>query len=86
MHARGISELAARPYLALNSGDASALGLGEGDEVSVSFSSGRQCGLPLRIISSLPDGVAGMPAGLPVLAGIGLPMTARIVPVKESEG
>lgn len=86
MYARGISGLAARPYLSLNSGDALALGLGEGDEVSVSFSSGRQCGLPLRIISSLPDGVAGMPAGLPVMAGIGLPMTARIVPVKESEG
>ncbi len=86
IHAAGIAESAARPYLALNARRALALGLAEGDEVSLDFSGGRQCGLPLRIVPSLPDGVAGIPAGLPALSGITLPVTARLAPLKGKDG
>jgi NADH-quinone oxidoreductase subunit G len=86
LHADGISSLSPRPYLALNTGDATKLGLGEGDEVEFSLYRGPVRALPLRIVSSLPDGVAGIPLGLPGLAGIDLPSAVRIVPVRKGSG
>lgn len=85
-HAAGISALAPRPYLALNAGDAAGLGLSEGDEVELSLPCGPQCAFPLRIVSSLPEGVAGIPAGLSGLTGIDLPSAARIVSVRKGDG
>ncbi len=86
LHAEGISRLSLRPYLALNAGDAAKLGLGEDDEAELSLRRGAGRVLPLRIVSSLPDGVAGIPSGLPGLTGIDLPSLARIFPVKKGSG
>jgi len=86
LHADGISELSPRPYLALNAGDATGLGLSEGNEIELSLDRGLKCALPLRIVLSLPDGVAGIPAGLSGLTGIDLPSAARIVPVRKGSG
>jgi NADH-quinone oxidoreductase subunit G len=86
LHADGISELSPQPYLALNAGDAAKLGLSEGDEVELSLHRGPGCILPLRIVLSLPEGIAAIPAGLSGLTGIDLPSAARIVPVKKGDG
>jgi NADH-quinone oxidoreductase subunit G len=60
----GVAELAPRPYLALNAEDAAALGAREGEELAVTVAGGLRR-LPLRIVPSLPKGVAGLPVGLP---------------------
>jgi NADH-quinone oxidoreductase subunit G len=86
LKADGISELSPRPYLALNAGDAKKLGMNERDEAELSFDRGPGRMLPLRVVSSLPDGVAGIPAGLPGLTGIDLLSEARIVPAKKGSG
>ena len=70
----GIQEQAPRPYLAMNARDAIALGVEEGGSVEVSLSS-RKINLIARITPTLPDGIVGVPVGLPGLSdcGIGLP-------------
>jgi NADH-quinone oxidoreductase subunit G len=86
LHADGISELAPRPYLGLNEGDAAGLGLSEGDETEVFFFRGPKHILPVRIIPSLPEGVAGIPVGLPGLAGMDAPASVRIASGKKGGG
>lgn len=72
LSAPGISELAAKPYVALNAGD-----FPEGAEVEVSCAD-RTVRLPVRIRPDLPRGVAGLSAGLPPLIGISLPTRGKI--------
>lgn len=68
--APGIAELAPRPYLALHPADAAALGAAEGDELTLADADGAGGErLAVRYVPSLPRGVAGIPAGLPGLAG-----------------
>jgi NADH-quinone oxidoreductase subunit G len=73
LSAPGIAELAATPHVAVNAGD-----LMEDEKVDV------RCGggtfrLPVRIRPDLPRGVAGLPAGVPPLAGCDLPAWGKIV-------
>jgi len=70
-HAPAVVQLFPEPYIALNSEDARAFGC----EVELL---GRT--LPVKVISSLPKGVAGLPSGLPGLEGLELPLWARISP------
>jgi len=72
LSAPGIAELAAKPYVAVNTGD-----LTEGSEVEVSFAAGT-FRLPVRIRPDLPPGVAGVPAALPPLVGVRLPTWGKI--------
>jgi NADH-quinone oxidoreductase subunit G len=72
LSARGIAELVAKPYVALNTVDFT-----ENAEVEVSCPSGT-FRLPVRIRPDLPRGVAGLSAGLPPLAGITLPAWGKI--------
>jgi NADH-quinone oxidoreductase subunit G len=72
LSAPGIAELAAKPYVAVNSTD-----LPDGLEVEVSSTSGT-FRLPVRLRSDLPPGVAGLPAGLPGLAGFTSPVWGKI--------
>ena len=72
LSAPGIAELAAKPYVAVNSTD-----LPDGLEVEVSSTSGT-FRLPVRLRSDLPPGVAGLPAGLPGLAGFTWPVWGKI--------
>jgi len=79
-----IGELAVKPYVALNLRDAAALHLNQGQEASVSV-----CGtvqrLPLRLVASLSDGVAGIPAGVDGSAGLDLPAWAKIEPAESRD-
>lgn len=73
----GIAERSPEPYLGLNPGDASALGLAAGAELSLPLG-GVTRGLQVRLIPSLPAGVAGLPVGLPGLLGVALPTWIRL--------
>jgi NADH-quinone oxidoreductase subunit G len=83
MHTPGIADLAPAAYLALNRDDARALGLQPGDQVELTLS-GATWGLAVRLSAALPRGVAGLPAGLPALAGLALPAPARITGVTRT--
>jgi len=72
MHCLGVATLAPRPYLALNPEEAQKLAVGECEMLEVELQ-GAVLRLPLRLIASLPGGVAGMPAGLSALGEWALP-------------
>ena len=72
LSAPGIAELVAKPHIAVNASD-----LADGAEVEVTCAGGA-FRLPLRIRPDLPDGVAGISAGVPPLAGIRLPDWGKI--------
>lgn len=73
----GVAELSPHPYVALNDEDAAALGLAEGMEVDLRLDSIRRR-LPVRLVPSLPGGVAGLPAGLSGTQGMVLPAWIRL--------
>jgi NADH-quinone oxidoreductase subunit G len=76
MAARGLSELAAKPYVAINCHE-----LTDGTEVEVSCASGA-FRLPVRIRPDLPQGIVCFSVGLPLLSGITLPAWGRIARAK----
>jgi NADH-quinone oxidoreductase subunit G len=84
--APGIAQRAPEPYLGLNERDLAQLGFREGQIVTfirhdVSYQ------LPLRIIPSLPHGIAGLPVGLPATLGLQPPFRVQLSPGhKESTG
>jgi NADH-quinone oxidoreductase subunit G len=61
--APAIAERSAKPYIGLNEQESIAIGKKEGDVIDLRID-GQQYNLPVKIISSLPKGVAGMPVGL----------------------
>jgi NADH-quinone oxidoreductase subunit G len=65
--APAVSELSPQPYIALNRSDASRFG------EQVEWMGQR---LPVKVIPELPDGIAGVPAGVPPFAGLELPARA----------
>ncbi|MGD8376611.1 MAG: NADH-quinone oxidoreductase subunit NuoG [Acidobacteriota bacterium] len=75
--APAVQALAPDPYVALGTGDAAALGVSGGEELRLEID-GTPLRLPARILPGLPRGVAGLPAGLPGLAGLPLPAPAAI--------
>jgi NADH-quinone oxidoreductase subunit G len=68
----GIQELAPDPYLALHPDDAADLQAEAGKEVALDIEDVIYR-LPLRLMPTLPRGVAGLPVGLPGLPGITRP-------------
>jgi NADH-quinone oxidoreductase subunit G len=74
---QGISELAPKPYLALNPDDAGRMRFSAGDEVRLAVA-GSECSLPVKIEGSLPCGIAGIPDGLTALEKVSLPAWSRI--------
>ncbi|MCL4473312.1 MAG: NADH-quinone oxidoreductase subunit NuoG [Actinobacteria bacterium] len=75
-----IRQLAPNPHVGLSPGDAAGLQLQEGDRARMEIA-GRNFRLPVRLMESLPAGVAGLPVCLPGLEGIVQPGNfARIVP------
>ena len=73
LSAPGIAELATTPHVAMNADD-----LTEGEEVDV-LCAGSTFRVPVRIRLDLPRGVAGLPAGVPPIVGLGLPAWGKIV-------
>ena len=78
----GVSELAPRPYLGLNDQDANRLHMNDGEPIDLVLQ-GVARRLPVRLIPSLPTGVAGLPAGLPGLTGIILPDWGELVAAEK---
>src|ERR1700683_4916927 len=72
LSAPGIAELAVQPHVAMNT-----CAFADGMEVEIVCAGGTSR-LPVQIRPELPRGVAGISAGLPLLAGIGLPAWGRI--------
>jgi NADH-quinone oxidoreductase subunit G len=72
-----VASLSARPYLALNSNDAAAAGLSEGQEVMLSVGAS-EFRLPLTLDPSLAAGLAAVPAGVGSLEGLDLPAWGRV--------
>lgn len=81
----GVAELAPKPYLALSNGYASRLGVAEGSEVELSLGTGTYI-LPVRYPPSFPEGIAGMPAGIPGLEGTVLPASGKVRLIKNAGG
>jgi NADH-quinone oxidoreductase subunit G len=74
----GVAELAPEPYLALNRADAALIDAEEGEVIGISVASTAHW-LPLRLVPSLPDGVAGVPVGLRALPFVAVPAWARLM-------
>lgn len=75
--AQGVAELIPAPYVALNRLDAERLQLQEGGQASLALN-GSVLRLPVRIHTEMPEGLAGLPAGLPGMEPMSLPAPARI--------
>jgi NADH-quinone oxidoreductase subunit G len=74
----GIAERAPRPYLGLEPEDARSLQVKDGDQVQVTMD-GVEQDFPVQVMSTLPRGMIGLPAGLPGLQGIALPAWAQLM-------
>lgn len=75
--APSIAQLAPKPYVALNAADAERLKVQEGVQVELSLG-GTVKKLPVVVQPDLPEGIAGLPAGLVLLEGNGLPAWSRL--------
>jgi len=70
--ASGIAELSPKPYIAMNRDGAARFG------AEVECLGHR---IAVKVEPELPDGIAGIPAGVPPFAGFPLPLRARIANV-----
>ncbi|MEJ2009989.1 MAG: NADH-quinone oxidoreductase subunit NuoG [Acidobacteriota bacterium] len=75
--APAIAQLAPKPYIALSAADAERLRVKEGDPVDLNLA-GAALRLPAMVQPDLPNGLAGLPAGLVPLEGSGLPAWTRL--------
>ena len=79
---RGVAQRAPRPYIALCSADARALGLAEGQNARVTVvngSSAKDAAVELPVvIRELPQGIASVPWGVPGMPLRVLPAAARV--------
>ena len=64
IYTHGVLELAPKPYVALNPDDAARLQVNAGDTVEIQTTK-ESLSVPLRLDSSLPAGILGVPVGLP---------------------
>jgi NADH-quinone oxidoreductase subunit G len=72
LSASGLAELAPKPYVAVNAEDAKRLHVEAGERITMNVD-GAAYILPAKTKAELPPGIAGLPVGLPGLAGISLP-------------
>jgi NADH-quinone oxidoreductase subunit G len=75
--APAIAGLSPKPYLALNENDASRLGLKDGGVAKIMLAE-KEYSLTVRTGTGLPQGIAGLPAGMPPFKGITLPCPGSI--------
>lgn len=76
--APAIAERSTKPYIGFNEEEAIARGRKEGDLVDLTID-GQLYTLPVKIISSLPKGVAGMPVGLREISFCSLPQWGSLM-------
>ena len=84
MNAPGVRGCAPEPYLGLGSGLAERLGV-EGGRVLTMVSDAGVRVLKAKIMDSLPDDVAAIPAGLPGFEGLGAPFYARLIVREDAD-
>jgi len=80
--AEGLSKRVPEPYVALNPASAEKLGLQMESTVEVKISK-TEYTLPITVHENLPDGIIGLPVGLPEFHGISLPNWTKISGVTE---
>ena len=68
----GVAQLAPQPYIGLNPADATHLGAADGNEIALTLQ-GLVHLAPVRLVPTLPAGIALVPAGLPGRAEFDLP-------------
>lgn len=84
MLAAAVAELAPRPYLALNAEDIKHLKVAEGSMITLICKTS-QLELPVRLIDSLPKGVAGLPFGLIGEKPFNYSERCKIVPLRHKD-
>ncbi|MHB9024232.1 MAG: NADH-quinone oxidoreductase subunit NuoG [Armatimonadota bacterium] len=72
-----VARLAPTPYLAVSTGDAERLMIGDGQTVVVTVGE-HVHHLPARLVPALPQGIALLPTGLPGVPDIPLPAWGRV--------
>jgi NADH-quinone oxidoreductase subunit G len=77
-----IAQLSPQPYLGLNREDMNSLRINDGDEVELTLNN-TLLRLPVKIVSTLPPGIAGLPVGLPGIKGISLPAWCKVLKRKK---
>jgi len=77
MYAPGVLDRAPAPYIALCQADADRLGLAAGDWLEL-WQPWMDVRAPFRLLMSLPEGVAGVPSGLPGMPFLSLPGRGRL--------
>jgi NADH-quinone oxidoreductase subunit G len=77
MRTPGVAERAPQPYLALSATDAEKLGAQAGQEVELALNDSK-LRLPVKLFPELASGVAGLPAGIPGMPYLELPVTGSI--------
>ncbi|MEI6725603.1 MAG: molybdopterin-dependent oxidoreductase, partial [Actinomycetes bacterium] len=90
MYTPGVLERAPAPYIALCQADADRLELAAGDWLEL-WQPWMDVRAPFRLLPSLPEGVAGVPTGLPGTPFVSLPGRGRLArcdapPSQESAG
>ncbi|MCL4303569.1 MAG: NADH-quinone oxidoreductase subunit NuoG [Anaerolineae bacterium] len=80
----GIAARAPQPYLGLSPEDAAKLQTVEGEEVELTLNS-TVFRLPVKLMPTLPHGIAGLPAGLPDMPGIDWPAWGKILKGQKRE-
>jgi NADH-quinone oxidoreductase subunit G len=80
----GVAERAPQPYIALGIEDARNLQGNEGEQFELMLG-GVSIDLPLRIVPTLPQGVAGLPMGLPTIPYMPLPGWVQVSGVDEGQ-
>ncbi len=83
--APGIAELVPQLYIALGVGDAQRLHKTEGEPITLAVGD-ITLSLSLKIVPTLPKGVAGLPVGLPGVPGIALPAWGKIPAADDPNG
>jgi NADH-quinone oxidoreductase subunit G len=73
----GIAQRTPAPYVALHPADAAALGTVDGDPVTLILND-REFDLPVRLLQGLARKVAGLPAGLPGIPVIKMPVLVTL--------
>ena len=80
LHSAALVERVPKPYVAMNAGDATRIGVAEGDQVELT-GAGRPRQLPVRLSDELPAGLAAVPIGLPGVDFLDLSVPVRIAKV-----
>jgi NADH-quinone oxidoreductase subunit G len=84
MKAPGVRACAPEPYLGLGDSTAERLGIRDGVIVTLVSDAGVRL-LKAKLLPSLPEDVAVIPAGLPELEGLGAPFYARLIVRRDAD-